>query len=285
MQGKPLVSVLMTAYNRAAYIGNAIESVLANTYENFELIIVDDCSTDNTLEVIEKYRQQDSRIKVYKNETNLGDYPNRNKAASYANGKYLKYCDSDEELYSFCLSIMVDSMEECSDAALGLSHVHDVRRLPYTVSSEEAYKLHYFNKYFFHNAPTSTIIRRAEFEKEGGFRNIRHRGDYDLWLRLAAKYPVARVPAFLTWNFDHEGQERSKNYLYKKALTHNISIQSLQEDYCPLTIEDREKARKMWRRGFIRQSVFGGLMKFNFKEVMYLVKECKIKLPEIFKAI
>ncbi|OSZ82172.1 hypothetical protein CAP35_02570 [Chitinophagaceae bacterium IBVUCB1] len=285
MQHQPLVSVLMTAYNRGAYIGSAIESVLANTYTNFELIIVDDCSTDNTLEVANQFAEKDTRIKIYKNDTNLGDYPNRNKAASYAQGKYLKYCDSDEELYPFCLEMMVGSMEENPNGALGLSHIHDVRRLPYMVSSEEAYKWHYFKKDFFHNAPTSTIIRRAEFEKEGGFNNIRHRGDYDLWLRLSAKYAVVRVPAFLTWNFDHDGQEKSKNYLYKKALTHNISIGALKDSNCPLSNEDRQKALHLWRRGFIRQNIFGGLLKLKFKEVLYLMKECKITLAEVINAV
>lgn len=285
MQEKPLVSVLMTAYNRASCIGNAIESVLANTYPNFELIIVDDCSTDDTLAIAQQYASKDTRIRVYKNEINLGDYPNRNKAASYAKGKYLKYCDSDEELYSFCLDFMVDSMEAYPEGALGLSHIHDVRRLPYMVSSEEAYQWHYFKKDFFHNAPTSTIIRRAEFEKEGGFGNIRHRGDYDLWLRLAAKYPVVRVPAFLTWNFDHDGQEKSKNHLYKKALTHNISIAALKDANCPLKEEDKQRAIKKWRRGFIRQNIFGGLLKCKLKEVLYLMKEANIKFSEIISAI
>ena len=93
----PLVSVLMTAYNREKYIAEAIESVLASTYSNLELIIVDDCSKDNTLQIATNYQAKDDRIKVYKNEKNLGDYPNRNKAASYAKGKYLKYVDSGRQ--------------------------------------------------------------------------------------------------------------------------------------------------------------------------------------------
>ena len=64
----PLVSVLMTAYNREKYISEAIESVLASTYTNFELIIVDDCSTDNTLAIAKSYEKNDARIKVYLNE-------------------------------------------------------------------------------------------------------------------------------------------------------------------------------------------------------------------------
>src|SRR5260370_37746092 len=93
---KPLVSVLMTAYNREKYIAQAIESVLASTYTNFELIIVDDRSTDYSVEIARGYERKDKRVRVHVNEKNLGDYPNRNKAASYAVGKYIRYLDSDD---------------------------------------------------------------------------------------------------------------------------------------------------------------------------------------------
>src|SRR4051812_47750099 len=92
----PLVSVLMTSYNREKYIAQAIESVIASTYSNLELIIVDDCSKDSTVSIARSYAENDKRVKVYVNEKNLGDYPNRNKAASYATGKYLKYVDADD---------------------------------------------------------------------------------------------------------------------------------------------------------------------------------------------
>ena len=77
----PLVSVLMTAYNREKYIAEAIESVLASTFQDFELIIVDDCSRDHTVEIVRRYTS-DPRLQVHVNEKNLGDYPNRNRAAS-----------------------------------------------------------------------------------------------------------------------------------------------------------------------------------------------------------
>ena len=68
VEDSPLVSVLMTAYNREKYIAEAIESVLASTYTNFELIIVDDCSTDKTVEIAKSYEVKDNRIKVYIND-------------------------------------------------------------------------------------------------------------------------------------------------------------------------------------------------------------------------
>ena len=115
---KPLVSVLMTTYNREKYLAIAVESVLASTYENFELIIVDDQSKDKSYEIALSYAQKDKRVKVFKNEKNLGDYPNRNKAASLANGKYLKYVDADDMIYPTGLEVMVSGMEKFPEAGI-----------------------------------------------------------------------------------------------------------------------------------------------------------------------
>jgi len=101
MIDKPLVSILMVTYNHEKFISEFIESILASTYQNWELIIVDDGSIDSTVEIAKSYEEKDKRINVYINETNLGDYPNRNKAASYANGKYLKYLDTDDLIHPY----------------------------------------------------------------------------------------------------------------------------------------------------------------------------------------
>lgn len=116
----PVVSVLMTVYNRERYLAAAIESVLNQTFRDFELIVVDDASTDRSV-VIARQFEQDSRVQVYVNDQNLGDYPNRNKAASYARGKYLKYVDADDLIYPHCLGLMVEGMDAFPEAALGIS--------------------------------------------------------------------------------------------------------------------------------------------------------------------
>lgn len=90
-----LVSVIMPAYNAAKYITESIESVLNQTYQNWELIIIDDGSKDNTAEIIGKYTDQ--RIKFYKNETNLGVSATRNKAIQIAQGSWTAFLDSDDK--------------------------------------------------------------------------------------------------------------------------------------------------------------------------------------------
>ena len=92
----PLVSVLMTAYNREAFIADAIASVLAQKFADFELVVVDDASRDRTVEIANDLAARDRRIRVYVNERNLGAYPNRNYAATLARGSLIKYHDSDD---------------------------------------------------------------------------------------------------------------------------------------------------------------------------------------------
>src|ERR1041384_4534965 len=102
----PLVSLLITAYNREQFVAEAIESVLAQTFTDFELIVVDDGSQARTIEIARRYCK-DSRVQVHVNKKNLGDYANRNRAASFARGKYLKYLDSDDVLNPHGLEVMV----------------------------------------------------------------------------------------------------------------------------------------------------------------------------------
>src|SRR5579862_7767811 len=156
---QPFVSVLMTAYNREKYVAEAIESVLKSSYKNFELIIVDDRSSDNTLAVAKKYEQNDSRVRIYLNEKNLGDYPNRNQAASYAQGKYLKYVDADDYIYPWGLELMVRMMEQHPEAGWGLCSLPQVveRPYPFVLDSREAFLHHYGGLEIFNKAPLSAI--------------------------------------------------------------------------------------------------------------------------------
>ena len=94
--------------------------MLDGHFQDFELIIVDDQSTDCSLEIAHEFASKDPRIRVYRNEENLGDYPNRNKAASYARGKYIKYLDADDMHGRFMVDIMVDAMESFPEAGYGL---------------------------------------------------------------------------------------------------------------------------------------------------------------------
>ena len=239
---QPLVSVLMTAYNREKYIAEAIESVLASIYTNFELIIVDDCSKDKTVEIARSYEAEDSRLKVYVNEKNFGDYLNRNKAASYAKGKYLKYLDADDIIFPYGLKIMVDSMEMFPDAGWGASSISDGDRpMPVAISPIEIFKEHFLKrKYHFSRGPGSVIIRRTAFEEVGMFSGKRFVGDQELWLKLSCKFPMVKFQNDLSWDRVHVDQERNYENSDRsiEKLRSDIYVGVLLSNDCPLSQAD-----------------------------------------------
>lgn len=256
----PLVSVLMTAYNREKYIGEAIESVLSSYFTDFELIIVDDSSKDKTVEIAKTFQKKDQRIKVYVNQQNLGDYPNRNKSASYACGKYIKYLDSDDIIYPHCLQVMVTAMEQFPEAGFGLcANADENKPYPVLLSSREAY-LEHFNGYgHFNRAPGSSIIRKLAFDKVGGFSGERMIGDNELWFRIARAYPLVKIVTGLYWDRIHRGQERNSDYAKKQypKLSKKVMINAFQNSECPLSEEEKlfflKRIRKNYRKALISE--------------------------------
>jgi len=213
METKPLVSVLMTAYNREKYIGLAIESILESTYSFFELIIVDDFSRDKTLSIAKSYEKIDSRIKVYQNSQNLGDYFNRNQVAKFAVGKYLKYIDADDLIYPWGLEILVKCMEQFPNAGWGLCSLDQLidKPFPIELKVDEIYRHNFFVKSIFHKAPLSSIIKKDVFDKVGGFTGKQHLGDFELWHILGLNSSVVLMCQGLVWYRNHSNQQSQEN--------------------------------------------------------------------------
>jgi len=252
----PLVSVLMTCYNRELFIAEAIESVLSSTFTDFELIIVDDCSTDNTVEILNKYKLIDTRIKVFINKKNLTDYHNRNKAASYASGKYLKYLDSDDLIYPHGLELIVKCMEKFPEAAFGLESFYD-RKSPYPIliRPAEIYMEHFFGFGHFHRAPGSAIIRRDIFELEGGFSGKRLIGDTELWLKLSSKYCMVKIHPDLYWARPHLQQEGTMFKTEMVRAGNDILAMYLNSINCPLSVNQLKKVKKKLFKSKVRNII------------------------------
>lgn len=248
---RPLVSVLMTSYNRERYIGTAIESVLASTYKDLELIIVDDRSKDKTVDIARGYADKDARVRVYINEQNLGDYPNRNKAAGYAAGKYLKYVDADDYLYPWGLELLVRMMEAFPDAGWGLCSLPQVvgQPYPFQLGPQQAYEHHYLGPGLFHKAPLSSIFRKEAFVKAGGFSDRRMVGDMEMWHRMALHFPVLLMPDGIVWYREHDSQEFNDAGQFTVRYE-EITIQYLKDPACPLTAgqvrQIVSKKRRQW---------------------------------------
>lgn len=107
-----LVSIIMPSYNSAKYISEAIESVIAQTYTNWELLITDDCSTDNSRDIIKQYAETDSRVKLFCLNENSGAGVARNNSIKEAKGKYIAFLDSDDRWMPEKLKRQISLMEE-----------------------------------------------------------------------------------------------------------------------------------------------------------------------------
>ena len=114
----PDISVIMSVYNGEAYLTEAVESIINQTFKNWELIVINDCSTDSTAEILSSFALKDKRIKVYTNEVNLKLPSSLNKAISLSSGKYVARMDADDICLPERLEKQFKFMEENRDVAL-----------------------------------------------------------------------------------------------------------------------------------------------------------------------
>ncbi len=244
---QPLVSVLMTAWNRENYLPEAIQSVLESSYKNFELIICDDCSSDNTVTIANKFAESDSRIKVYRNDKNLGDYNNRNRAASYANGRYLKYLDSDDRIYPHSLELMVNCMEQFPEAAFAFeaAHIHLTRptlQYPMLFQPAESFREHFLNSGFFYSGPSSVIFRADNFKEFNGFSGRRFMSDLELMFKIALRYPVLILQPGLVWLRTEGEREGLAEFATPAILGERYKLVISFLNQSPLSTEEKRKA-------------------------------------------
>ncbi len=202
----PTVSVCIPTYNYAQLIPRAVESVLAQTFEDFELLVYEDASTDNTVEVMQQYLD-DPRVRLVVQETNQGLFANFNQSASKARGRYVKYLCADDWLDPHFLERTVPLMDAHPEVALlATAHWHvdydgvltaeqvgpfgDGPICPADVAAEQ---LALWGNIV--GMPTNTLIRRDALESVGGFDASYAPGaDVQLWLKLLALGDMAWVP-------------------------------------------------------------------------------------------
>lgn len=211
MAHNPTLSILTTVYNRAQYLPECIESVQTSIFQDYEHIIVDDGSSDESVAIAQKYASNDSRIRVYINRQNLGDYPNRNEAASRAKGKYIKYLDADDTHGVWTTAILIHAMQQNPDATIGIIDFQTIYPVkPTLLSPKEAYEA-YYNKtrHFFDASPINVIMKRSAFLDAGGFSGKRMVGDFEMWHKMAALHGVVMIPHNLNYYRQHDDQEMS----------------------------------------------------------------------------
>jgi len=260
-----------------------MESVLNSSFKDFELVIVDDRSTDKTVDIVREWQAKDDRVKLFINEQNLGDYPNRNQAAAHATGKYLKYVDADDLIYPWGLQILWECMERFPEAGWGLCSLAQdkARPFPFVLETREAYRYHYLGPGLFHKAPLSSIIKKELFDAAGGFEPGRMVGDFEMWHRLAFQSPVVLMPHGMVWYRAHDDQESNVIGEFEEVYR-KISLKHLHAEPKPLTpAELRQVAQRKRKKHLKFAAIY--LAKGNFKLAQHSYRKAELT-REIAKA-
>jgi len=194
----PIISVILPVYNGEKTILETIESVLKQTFSDFELIIVNDGSQDKTLEIVDTIK--DPRIKVFSYPNN-GPNSSRNRGISKAKGEYISFIDADDLWTADKLEAQLKALQANSQAAIAYSWTDLIdesgqflRRGAHINVSGDVYKnLLMIN--FLDNG-SNPLIRRQALDEVGSFdESLTHAEDWDMWLRLAAHYHFVAVPS------------------------------------------------------------------------------------------
>jgi glycosyltransferase involved in cell wall biosynthesis len=212
----PSVSVLIPTYNYAHFLPECIESVLAQTFTDFELIIVDDQSSDNTDEVVQPYLA-DPRVRYYKNEKNLGLVGNWNQCLHYAKGLYIKFLMADDLFVPTLLEKFVSVIEQhpsvslitCYKKEFGIRQ--NTWQLPFS-GFQTGQKIieHTLLHYGWLGEPTTIMFKRADL-KVGLFnQRFTWLPDWEMWLRLLNVGDCYIIPEPIALIRNHGGQVTKK---------------------------------------------------------------------------
>jgi glycosyltransferase involved in cell wall biosynthesis len=229
MQASPLISVVMTAWNRELYIGESIDSVLRQTYENFELIVVDDGSTDDTCGVVEAFK--DSRIRLFRR-PHSGIISSANFGVSEARGKYVARLDSDDISLPERFRLQVSALELHPLAVLCYTdydyfggNSHDQKRGKFIQDSMLiAIKMCFMNPI----AHSSVMYHKTAFERAGGYLSKTPVAeDYSLYTRLILDGCFIAIPRRLIKYRMHDTSATQENLSMMNRLTREIAVQHL----------------------------------------------------------
>jgi glycosyltransferase involved in cell wall biosynthesis len=279
-----LISVNVTTYNRAHLLSRCLESVVNQTYDNLEIIVVDDCSTDNTREIVEQFQQKDNRIKYYRHETNKGLANARNTAIIASNGEFIAIMDDDDEwletdklfkqLAIFMqnsdnkkLALVCSSVRLFSDKA---KYIDKIIQKP----TDLANKMLYGNGLIY--SPT-VLIKKSVLEEIGG---------YDTSLKRGVDSDVFRV-CILNYGYEVHFMDDITTGIHEYGvdrITHTASVNSLLKDTnVHMTCLNKfklhfnsNKTAKRWRK----KSVIKNYVKLLWltKDIGYLFRLVKVVL-------
>jgi len=223
---KPLVSIVLPTYNGSRFLEEAIESCLGQSYSHFELIVVDDASTDGTPEIIAGYEALDRRIRSIRHTSNLGLAAALNSGFAVSRGELLTWTSDDNLYHPNALDILVDFMKanrRFDIVYTGFSYVNDegklIRRHPALPAEELTYR---------NTVGACFLYRRIVYEKVGGYDvSAAQVEDYDFWLRALGSFRFHALPEDLYFYRIHEGSLSQRDTEGTKLATRRILQRNL----------------------------------------------------------
>jgi len=238
---RPKVTVFIPVYNREQYVGEAIESILAQTFSDLEILLVDDGSTDHSVEKIRSF--SDKRIRLVCNEGNLGIPKTRNKGVELARGQYIAMLDSDDRAYPERLEKQVAFLDSHPDyAQVGSwcrmmdAQGHPLKR----IKRQPIFPDDIHAQFLFRCAMSNrSIMARTAILQEYGYRNDFPRcQDYELHVRLAKKYKLGNIPECLVYGRIHPRQITGQTPGLGDAKKQEIISEQLHELGVPFSPDD-----------------------------------------------
>ena len=226
----PLVSVVMPCYNAESTLCASIDSTLGQSVKNFEIVAVDDGSSDQTLITLERYAKIDGRIRVLR-QANGGPAKARNTGITSANGTYLAFLDSDDTWESSFIEDMLEpfvadqtvGLTYCGWQNTGLTGGRGAPFIPPDYETEDKLlKLFTGCRWPIH----ATLMKRELLLESGLFdTRLRSSEDFELWIRIAGNHKIARVPKVLAYYHHHPDPGRVTHDKYEVAVNHFVAQQ------------------------------------------------------------
>lgn len=268
----PFVSVIMPVYNSDKYIEQSVKSILNQTYENLELIIVNDASTDGTAAKLNIVN--DPRIKILTNKTNLGNYPSRNLGLKLARGEYLFVMDADDLTHPHRIEKQLFHMSNHPDVGIISTSFRKFGAgnnvvVNYPFDYESLKVLFLENNYCLH--PGLCIRRRFFNEQDSLLYNEQYQyaSDYDFVSRNFRNFKICNIPDVLVEYRVHENQITSSKYQEQQEYADKIRINYLSNiDLFPNEVE-KEIHLSLVKRSFSREFCLSDYLRWSNKIVHF----------------
>ncbi|MEO5967390.1 MAG: glycosyltransferase [Ferruginibacter sp.] len=251
----PIISVLLPVYNGGEYLKKSLQSVLAQNFLNFELLIIEDCSTDKSLEYLQSIK--DSRITLFENKTNRGLFYNLNFLIEKANTSLLKLWAQDDIMYPECLGSFVEfhrinpdigfsySGRDIIDENGDIIEINKIDNTPTIISTALHARIAYYTGSIAGNIANVCINRNA-LNEVGLFKeHMKISADFDMWVRLAKDHNTGFIREKLIQLRDHDKQLSRNEKYYINHVREDLEVYRYLDNY--VTPEQKNEGHKLMR--------------------------------------